>query len=140
MSDAVEQALRALRHRDRCVAEVDRHLEARGLEESDRQSAIATLVRTGVVDDRRYAESRASSLADRGAGDALIRHELLRAGVESDLVEVALEALAGERERAERIVARRGGGAKTARYLAGKGFAEEVVRAVVAHSQGEPLG
>ena len=140
MSDAVEQALRALRHRDRCVAEVDRHLEARGLEESDRQSAIATLVRTGVVDDRRYAESRASSLADRGAGDALIRHELLRAGVESDVVEDALEALAGERERAERIVARRGGGAKTARYLAGKGFAEEVVRAVVAHSQGEPLG
>jgi len=140
MSDAVEQALRALRHRDRCVAEVDRHLEARGLDEIDRQSAIATLVRTGVVDDRRYAESRASSLADRGAGNALIRHELLRAGVESDLVEDALGALAGERERAERIVARRGGGAKTARYLAGKGFAEEVVRVVVAHSQGESLG
>jgi regulatory protein len=138
--DALEVALRALRHRDRSVAEVERRLEARGLGEGERESVLETLVRTGVVDDRRYAESRAFSLAERGAGDELIRHELRGAGVEPDVVEEALATLAPERERAELVVARRGGGPKTARYLAGKGFAEDVVRAVVAKGDGEALG
>jgi regulatory protein len=138
--DALELALRALRHRDRSAAEVARHLESRGVGEAERGGALDTLVRTGVVDDRRFAESRASSLADRGAGDALIRHELRRAGVGPEDIEDAVAALVSERARAERIVARRGGGPKTARYLAGKGFAEEVVHAVVADSLGESLG
>jgi regulatory protein len=140
IDDAVEQALRDLRHRDRSAAEVDRRLEARGVGEVERRNALETLVRTGVVDDRRYAESRASSLADRGAGNTLIRQELLHAGVEADVVEDALVAIPPERERAGLIVARRGGGAKTARYLAGKGFAEDVVHAVVAQSHDEALG
>ena len=45
-----------------------------------------------------------------------------------------MSALEGERERAERIVARRGPGAKTARYLAGKGFSDDVIHAVVARA------
>jgi regulatory protein len=138
--DALELALRALRHRDRSAAEVERHLESRGVGEAERGCTLDTLVRTGVVDDRRFAESRASSLADRGAGDALIRHELRRAGVGAEDIEDAVAALASERARAERVVARRGGGRKTARYLAGKGFAEDVAHAVVADSLGETLG
>jgi SOS response regulatory protein OraA/RecX len=138
--DAVELALRALRHRDRSASEVDRHLEARGVEEAERRSALATLVRTGLVDDRRYSESRAASLAARGAGDSLIRHELCREGVESELVEGALAALPSERERAELIVCRRGAATKTARYLVRKGFAEDVVQAVVAKRHDEALG
>jgi SOS response regulatory protein OraA/RecX len=138
--DALEMALRALRHRDRSTAEVDRHLEARGVGESERQRVLETLGRTGLVDDHRYAEARASSLADRGAGDVLIRHDLLRAGVVTDIVDEALATLASERERAELIVARRGGGARTARYLAGKGFTDDVVHAVVAEWPGETLG
>jgi regulatory protein len=139
-ADALELAFRALRHRDRSAAEVDRHLAERGVGEDDRRGAIETLVRTGVVDDRRYAESRASSLAGRGSGNAHIRHDLRRSGVEADVVEDALAALTCERERAELIVARRGGGMKTARYLAGKGFAEDVVHAVVAECHDEAIG
>jgi regulatory protein len=138
--DALEQALSALRHRERSAAEVDRHLEARGVGQTERREALESLVRTGLVDDRRYAELRASSLADRGAGDALIRHELRRAGVSADVVEDALGALVAELERAEAIVARRGASAKTVRFLAGKGFGEDVVREVVANAQDEPLG
>jgi regulatory protein len=138
--DALELALRALRHRDRSAAEVERHLESRGVGEAERDGALDTLVRTGVVDDRRFAESRAYSLADRGAGDALIRHELRRSGVGAKDIEDAVATLESERARAERVVARRGGGPKTARYLAGKGFAEDVVHAVVADSLGETLG
>ena len=133
--EAVETALRALRHRDRSAAQIDGYLEARGVSEHDRSEALATLSRTGLVDDRRFADTRAAGLAGRGAGDAFIRHDLRLAGVDDDVIEHALTALEDERERAERIVARRGVGLKTARYLAGKGFSEDVVHAVVARAR-----
>jgi regulatory protein len=138
--DALEQALRTLRLRERSAAEVDRQLATRGVEEPDRRQALETLARTGLVDDRRYAELRASSLAERGAGDQLVRYELERAGVATDLVDEAIATLPRELERAAGIVARRGASARTARHLAGKGFAEDVIRAVIALSQDEPLG
>jgi SOS response regulatory protein OraA/RecX len=55
-------------------------------------------------------------------------------------VEQVVAALEGERERAERIVARRGQSAKTARYLAAKGFSQDVVHAVVARAEDDALG
>jgi SOS response regulatory protein OraA/RecX len=139
-NDALEQALRALRHRERSATEVDRFLAARGVDDAERGEVLETLERTALVDDRRFAEVRASALAARGAGDELIRHQLARAGVSPDLVDEAIATLPRELARAERIVERRGSGAKTARYLAGKGFAEDVVLAVVAHAPDEPLG
>jgi len=138
--EAVEAALRALRHRDRSTAQIERRLEASGVSEDARRSALETLVRTGLVDDRRFAEARAASLADRGAGDALVRHDLAQAGVEEGVVDDAIRALESERERARKIVARRGVGAKTARYLAGKGFSDDVVHEVVAHDADDALG
>ena len=140
MSDALDHALRALRHRDRSAAEVDRYLESRGVTDDERATALETLVRTDLVDDRRYARSRARSLADRGAGNALIRHELARAGLDLDAVDDALASLRSERERAGEIVARRGASPKTARYLAGKGFSYDVLESLIAPSGGEPLG
>jgi SOS response regulatory protein OraA/RecX len=83
---------------------------------------------------------RATSLVDRGAGNELIRHELARAGIDSELAEEIVASLPSETERVARIVARRGGGLKIARYLAGKGFSDDVIRTVVAHSGDEPLG
>jgi regulatory protein len=108
--------------------------------EGAREEALATLARTGLIDDRRFAESRARALAARGAGDTLIRHDLASAGITRDLVEDAVDELEPETERARRIVAQRGASAKSARYLAGKGFSEDVVRAAVAHGHDEPLG
>jgi regulatory protein len=140
MSDALDQALRALRHRDRSAAEVDRYLESRGVSNDEREAALETLVRTDLVDDRRYAERRAQSLADRGAGNALIRHELARAGLDPDTVDDALGSLRSERERVDEIVTRRGASPKTARYLAGKGFSYDVVESFIAPSRGETLG
>jgi len=136
----VETALRSLRHRDRSAAQIEAYLEERGFSEGERREALETLVRTGLVDDRRFATARATALAGRGAGDALVRHDLMKAHLETEVVDAALEALESERDRAERIVARRGADAKTARYLAGKGFSEEVVRGVIAQSPGQALG
>ena len=122
------------------MLQVERHLEARGVGELERRRVIDVLTRTGLVDDRRFAEARASSLADRGAGDELIRHDLLEAGVGEELVLEALARLDPEFERARRIVERKGVGARTARYLAGKGFAQDVVHAAVAGPAHEALG
>jgi len=137
---AFEAALRALHHRDLSAADLEHRLEAKGFDEVERADALATLQRTGLQDDRRFAESRAEALAARGAGDALVRHALVRAGVDEDLVADAIALLEPEPERARRIADRRGRGPKTARYLSGKGFSEESVGALVASLDGEELG
>jgi regulatory protein len=137
---ALDAALGALRHRDLSTGELDERLRAKGFDEADRTEALATLERTGLVDDARFAIARAQGLAARGLGDAGIRHALLRAGIDSELVPEALATIEPETERALAIVARRGGGPKSARYLLGKGFAEEVVAGVVARMSEEELG
>jgi len=63
----------------------------------------------------------------RGFGDAAIRYDLEHEGVAGELVEQALAGLTPERDRARALVERRGGGrqgaeARTARWLASKGF------------------
>ena len=138
--DANDVALRALRARDLSVAELEQRLVERGVGEDDAATTIAALVRTGLVDDARLAERRAIALGDRGAGDSLIRHRLRALGIDRDLIEDAIAALAPEQERALRIVERRGPGPRTARYLAGKGFSEEAVHDVVARDSARELG
>jgi regulatory protein len=130
--DAVEVALRALHVRDRTAAELDARLAARGVDAEERAEALARLERAGYLDDDRFARLRAEQLAGRGSGDALIRHDLEGRGVAAEHVDAALAALEPERERAARIVARRGPGPKTARYLASRGFGEEALVEVVA--------
>ena len=137
--DALESALRALRHRDRTTRQLDRRLADRGFHASAREAALETLQRTGILDDERYARNRAESLAARGAGDELIRHELEEAGVDPALVEAALGSLEPETDRARRIVRARGRSAKTARYLHGRGYARETVSAVIASGDGGEL-
>jgi len=141
MTDAAyECALRALHHRDRTEHELDEHLRGRGFSESDRVLALGTLRRTGLVDDERFAHARAASLAERGAGNALIRARLAEAGVTDEIVTGALDAVDDEATRASHIVERRGGSPKTARYLYGKGFSDEVIRAVIAKRGDGELG
>ena len=137
---ALEAALRALRHRDLSVRELDERLRERGFDETEREGALESMTRTGLLDDGRFAAGRARSLAARGAGDALIRHALAESGVAPELVDEALSELEPEPERARAIVARRGPGGKTARYLSAKGFSHEVVADVVAGDDGQELG
>ena len=130
--DAVQTALRALRFRDRTSAELAARLERRGVGEVERERALETLERIGYVDDRRFARSRAEQLAARAAGNELIRHDLEQRGVAPERVQEALAELEPERDRAAAIVAARGRGPRTARYLASRGFAEDAVEWVVA--------
>jgi regulatory protein len=137
---AVDAALSALQHRDLSTLEFEQRLTAKGFSEPDRGDAIATLVRTGMLDDRRFAEARAGALAARGAGNALIRDALERVGIDAEVLEEAIAALETEAERARLIVARRGSSARTARYLSGKGFMHETIGAVVAAGTRDEIG
>jgi len=86
---------------------------------------------------------RAAALAERGLGDAAIAFRLERDGIEPESLVPALAALEPERDRAVRLAARRGSTAKTARWLAARGFALESIEAVmdgVADDEGLELG
>jgi len=83
--------------------------------------------------DGRFAVSRAQALAERGKGNAAIRFDLQQQGLAGEEIEAALGTLEPERERAERVIARRGGGVATAKLLARRGFEEDAVEAAVAH-------
>ncbi|MBA3382919.1 MAG: regulatory protein RecX [Actinobacteria bacterium] len=137
---AVDVALRALRHRDRSTTEIRERLDAAGYAHTERDEAVDTLLRTGVLDDARFSALRAQALAERGAGDMRIRHELGRASVPAELVDDALGSIEPEAERARSVVARRGPGPRTARFLHGKGFSDEIVAGVVAGSPEDELG
>jgi regulatory protein len=131
-TDAFELALRALNAHDRSTAELDARLERRGIPADERGQVLERLERLGYLEDGRVARARAEQLAARGSGDALIRDDLERRGIGAELVEDAIAALDPERERAARLVAERGRSARTARYLASRGFGEDAVAALVA--------
>jgi regulatory protein len=128
-AEALVVATRALRGRDLTQRELRARLARRGVHEPVVEESVATLRAAGLVDDARLASNRAASMADRGYGDAAIRDDLERRGVPAELVETALQALEAEEARARRLVGRRGTGARTASYLARRGFGPEAVEA-----------
>jgi SOS response regulatory protein OraA/RecX len=110
---------------------LEERLTRAGIAADARAEAVGVLARGGLLDDHRVAERRAESLAARGASDAQIRAALARERIEPDLTEHVLAALEPEAERARRLVAARGTGLGTARYLAARGFCEESIEAAL---------
>ncbi|MBA3246409.1 MAG: regulatory protein RecX [Actinobacteria bacterium] len=133
-------AIGALRVRDRSAAELTSRLDARGVAPADRARTLETLARAGLVDDEHFACTRARSLAARGNGNALIRHDLEQRGVPAAEIETAIEALEPESERAARVAERRGFSTRTTRYLVAHGFAEDVIEGAVAWDDAEGVG
>ena len=133
--EALAVATRALARREHSRRSLAERLQRAGIGKSEADEVLAELERLGLLDDTRFALERARVLAERGKGDAAIRFDLERSGVSASAVEEALARLDPERERAERLVGRRGATPATARLLAGRGFDEDVVAAVVARDQ-----
>jgi regulatory protein len=129
--EALSVATRALRARDLSARRLTERLERAAVAPDAVEASLATLSRAGLIDDGRLARNRAQGLADRGYGDAAIRHDLQRQGVDPELVQAALENIETETERARRLVEARGPGPKTAQYLARRGFAEEALEAAL---------
>jgi regulatory protein len=130
-AEALGVAVGSLRSRDLSAQGLEERLRRRKLAPEARKDALEALQRAGIVDDRRFALSRASALAGRGYGDAAIAADLERRGIEPETSAEAVTTLPPEAERAKGVVARRGGGMKTARFLASKGFGEEAIEAAL---------
>ena len=130
-AEALAVAGRALRRGDLSEREIAERLARAAVAPAAVEESLAVLARAGLVDDARFASARAGNLAERGYGDAAIRHDLGRQGVAPEVIQAALEGLEAEAERAWRLVERRGRGPSTARYLASKGFGEEALEAAV---------
>jgi SOS response regulatory protein OraA/RecX len=129
---ALGVAGRALARRDLSERGLRERLSRAGVAPAGAEEAIGTLRRARLLDDKRFAAARAVGLAERGLGDTAIRFDLDRHGIATTEIEAALAGLEPERERAERIVSRRGAGPATARHLARRGFAEDAVEAASA--------
>jgi SOS response regulatory protein OraA/RecX len=138
--DALAAGVRALARRDRSEQGLRGVLERKGVGERERDVTVAALQRHGALDDGRFALARAAALAERGLGDAAIAFRLERDGVDQEHSAPALAALDPERERAARLAERRGTGARTARWLAARGFAPESIETAIAPSEGPELG
>jgi SOS response regulatory protein OraA/RecX len=131
------RAARALRSRDLSAAELDARLDRANVAPAARAEMIERLTEAGAVDDARFARSRAQVLADRGAGDSLVRHDLETRGIAAEAVEAAIESIEPEHVRVARLCARRGAGPKTARYLARKGFSDDAIETSCAEAVAE---
>jgi len=129
---ARDTALRALRFRDHTAETLRRRLDARGIPERTREAAIETMQRAGLVDDERFAVGRARMLAERGAGNLRIRHDLESRGVAPELVAAAIDELEPERDRALRLLEAQGRSRRSLRKLSANGFSDEVLHDVVA--------
>src|SRR3954467_14432485 len=135
MGEALAAATRALARRDYSERGLHDRLRRAGIDETELDEALTELRNVGLLDDERFAGRRAKALAERGKGDRAIRFDLRPQGLGDELVEAALAELEPERERAERIVSRRGTGPKTARLFAHRGSGGEPVAAAA----GEPI-
>jgi SOS response regulatory protein OraA/RecX len=131
-SEALARAALALRHGDLSAAALRARLDRASVAPAARDDALATLAAAGLVDDRRFATGRADALARRGWGDAAIGADLERRGVSAELVAAALAALPDEVERARPLMRGRSGSpARTGRFLAGRGFSQETLEALL---------
>ena len=127
--EALAASAGALRHRDLSTERLEQRLERRAVPPAERARAVETLTRAGLLDDGRFARGRARALAARGYGDAAIRFDFERQGVDAELAAEALAKLEPERDRALRLAATAGGAARAARLLARRGFGEEAIEA-----------
>jgi len=91
LQHALDLSYRYLGHRDRTVAEIRRHLEAKRVEPATIDDAVAELHEQGYLDDARFAQRFAEdrrTLDDWGA--ERIERKLRDAGVARELIDAAL--------------------------------------------------
>jgi regulatory protein len=134
---AFERAVKLLAGRPKTRARLAQALLARGHLKDEVDAALTRAQQLGYLDDRRYAEARARAALSEGRAPKGIVHKLAADGVDEHVAEAAVSAAAQEagydpKAAAQALVRkRRLIGPKAARFLAGRGFSEDVIRTVV---------
>ncbi len=122
---ALAAATRSLAASDRSTRALEQRLARGGHSAAAREDAIASLARSGAIDDARLAESRAAALARRGYGDGAIRADLRRRLIEPEAAERAVAALEPEAARLRRLLENERLTPALLRRLAGRGFSRD---------------
>lgn len=86
----LNRQMRSLARRSRSIAEVRARLIKRDVLENTAEALIADLIKSGFLDDRRYAAEYSRSKLRLGFGRLRIRRELLERGVPGSFVDDAL--------------------------------------------------
>jgi regulatory protein len=92
MLDAYLSALRILHYRFNSEGELRRKLRGKKFEAEEIEAAIVRLRSEGWLDDERFAGAFVRTRARRRVGPGRIRRELGAAGVESELIDRAMES------------------------------------------------
>jgi SOS response regulatory protein OraA/RecX len=122
---AVAAATRSLAASDRSARALEQRLAKAGHSAAAREDAIASLTRTGAIDDARLADSRAKALARRGYGDVAIQADLRRRLLAPETASSAVAALEPETARLRRILENESVTPALLRRLAGRGFSRD---------------
>jgi regulatory protein len=132
----MEVAFALLARRGRSETEIAEALAARGASRTTAGKVLRRLRVLGYVDDAKLAAEWTDRWRERGFGRLRIEAELRRAGVDEATVERIDWDDRAERSRARSLLAKRfpsealadrRGMARAARFLAGRGFAPEVI-------------
>ena len=106
----VQRALGLLVRREHSKKELNRKLQARGIEPEAAQAAVERLAGEGWQDDVRFAASVVRNRASSGYGPLHIRAELGTHGLDSDAVSAAMATFEGDwTENALDLIRRRFG-------------------------------
>ena len=96
--NARRKALQLLEYKDRTVRELRNRLRETGFTEEETEDAVSYAASFGYVNDERYAENYILSTKD-SKSIRLIRQELLRKGIDAELIENAMAEIAPEEEQ-----------------------------------------
>jgi regulatory protein len=135
--DALTQLTRLLASTDKTRAKLVEGLTRRGYSEDEIAAALDRAQALGYLDDERVAHRKAvEALQDGWAGEALLERlaragldeATARAAIKEAIAETGWKALDSARELAQ---ARKLAGARGARFLASRGYEEDVVERVI---------
>jgi regulatory protein len=140
MSEAYSRALGYLAPRNRTVKEITDYLIRKGFSAEEILQAVSRLVESDLVDDRRTAEQWVDyCLTCRPRGRDRLRLELIRRGIDRDLVESVLAPVddSTEYQLALKLLAPRPvqdwTRARLYRFLRYRGFSFEVIERICMH-------
>ncbi len=145
LKDALNAVYRFLSYRDRSKKEVEQKLKEKGFEKSIIQNALTYLQENNYVDDRKFARQWGQSkISNNFYGKYFLEKELLRKGVDADIVNEVIEELyseTGEIKIAEQLSLKKmksyknldpeTGKRRLSSLLQRKGFSTDVVYKVV---------
>lgn len=134
-SSALAEAVRLLARRERFSGELAACLRAKGWSESDVEETVATLMKQGLLSDQRATEAWLHHFRGaRAVSQERLRALLEEKGADAPTIEAAVAQWDDETAAREALAAKFKGSPdplRAARFLAGRGFDEDVISSVV---------